>query len=196
MVQKALMEHGGEEGLTAEVINEYLIATNYDLPPHHDRFFPYYLNELTQRNKIILDPSSGRYTIPGRAEVQRLRSQAEEVLCKFRKAEDRYIKNLAYPFVKEHHLSKIKKVKALLAQANISRGYGGFKIPTAGEMRPDPGHDGSGRTAEPNGGERPGPIVNPARNLSVRDPGLPPRRGRPGYLSPMGRTRPRNGGAI
>lgn len=171
------MEHGGEEGLTAEEISEYLTAANYDLSPYHDRLFPYYLNLLTQRNATVQDPSSGRYTIPGRAEVESLESQAEEVLCKIKKADDQYIKNLASPLVKEYHLFKIKKLNSLSAEANTSRGRCGFKIPTtAGKMRPDPGHGGSGPTAEPDGGERPEPILKLAGNVSVRDLGLHPRR--------------------
>ncbi|EHA8588527.1 hypothetical protein COCNU_scaffold005650G000070 [Cocos nucifera] len=130
MVQKALMEHGGEEGLTADEINEYLIAANYHLPPHHGSLFPSHLNQLTQRNNIIRDPSSGRYTIPGRAEVRILGSQAEEVLCKLKKAEDKYIKNLAGPFVKDFHLSKIKKLKSILDEATTSSGHGEFKKPS------------------------------------------------------------------
>ncbi|EHA8588526.1 hypothetical protein COCNU_scaffold005650G000060 [Cocos nucifera] len=204
MVQKALMEHGGEEGLTAEEINEYLRAANYHLSPHHDRLFFYHLYQLSQRNKIILDPSSGRYTIPGRAEVRRLTSQAEQVLCKLNRAEDEYIKNLAGAFVREFHLSKIKKLKALLAEATTaSSGDDAFKIPTwthgqfkkptlthgsqpkiarslfatAGEMRGVPGP-----TAEQSGDETPDPTANPAGNVSVRDPGVHPRR-----ESPMGK---------
>lgn len=208
MVQKALMEHGREEGLTAEEINEYLIAANYDLPRHHDRLFPYHLNRLTLRNAIIQDPSSVRHTIPGRAELVRLNSQAEVVLCKLKKAKDQYIKNLARPFVKEFHLSNIKRlIKATStgaknsAEASTSSCDDEFNKPTlthdshpkiassffsvnkatrsflatAGEMSPDPDHGG------------PGPIVNLAGNVSVRDLDLHPRRGGPGCLSPMGK---------
>ncbi|XP_072995587.1 uncharacterized protein [Typha latifolia] len=78
MIQEALIEHGGVEGLTADAIDEHIKATYHDLPQHHNILFRHCLDKSTDdtpNSKLALDPS-GRYTIPGKANYDRLKATA------------------------------------------------------------------------------------------------------------------------